>query len=110
MRSLMSTLASTAIPIVSTIPASPGRVSVAPKDGEVLGFVDREVPFDDAAPAWNLRLDDRRRVDIVVEDDRHPPAHICGGQILEYARPVCVEGERHDPRPDALTFLYACIR
>ena len=31
MRSKMSTLASTAMPMVSTMPAMPGRVSVAPK-------------------------------------------------------------------------------
>src|SRR2546422_435402 len=79
MRSKMRMLVSTAMPIVSAMPAMPGSVSVAPN------------------AARDALVDPRRRVEVAVEDDGQAAAHVLLGDVPEDAGAGGRELDRHLP-------------
>ena len=70
-----------------------GQGAGAQDDGQVLRFVDAEVAGDRGAATADALADDRRRIDGVVENDRHPLADIVCRQVVEQLRTTGVELE-----------------
>ena len=81
-------------PIVAFLEiAQRGRQRARPQDQrQVARFLRREAPRNPAFPV-DAALDDRRRLDEVVEDDRQLPADVRAGRLAELDRAVAVERE-----------------
>src|SRR5205823_3298800 len=66
--------------------------SAAEDQREISGLLRSERPFDHALIV-DAALDDRRRLDLVVEDDRDLAADVVAGEFAELAR--AIRRERH---------------